>query len=331
MIDVNDLEILNLNSPHIRSDITIDVVHNINKATLGPGATDDDTLRAFFVNTQAKFNEIVDSYQRGSDSYNLQLYADYGVRHLAYSHLRHFAWIYWKQLLQLQRILNGSPENEDVVVVDLGTGGGNFILTAAYFLSDEELSRVSFIGIDKRDRDKRFGQEMAEQIQGLNVDWVEDDITDETFVNRLSTYNADLIVVNHVMEHLPGDMVDYLSNWSKATTNTLMVSIPLGDDLDASISDHEHDFDVEELEEIAQNVEMKSFGVVQTADLDETKLGGCLVAIGKGRISEEGKVTPLEVKVNDQVLFGRYAGSEIKIGATDYLIIKEDDILGIIR
>ena len=55
------------------------------------------------------------------------------------------------------------------------------------------------------------------------------------------------------------------------------------------------------------------------------------MAVGKGRTNEEGKLTPLEVKVNDQVLFGRYTGSEIKIGVTDYLIIKEDDILGIIR
>ena len=55
------------------------------------------------------------------------------------------------------------------------------------------------------------------------------------------------------------------------------------------------------------------------------------MAVGKGRANEEGKITPLEVKVNDEVLFGRYSGSEVKIGAGDYLIIKEDDILGIIK
>ena len=74
-----------------------------------------------------------------------------------------------------------------------------------------------------------------------------------------------------------------------------------------------------------------SGGIIIPDTAKEKQQRGKVVAIGKGRISEEGKVTPLEVKVNDQVLFGRYAGSEIKIGATDYLIIKEDDILGIIR
>ena len=55
------------------------------------------------------------------------------------------------------------------------------------------------------------------------------------------------------------------------------------------------------------------------------------MAVGKGRVNEEGKVTPLEVKAGDQVVYGRYTGSEIKMGANDYLIIKEDDILAIIR
>ena len=71
------------------------------------------------------------------------------------------------------------------------------------------------------------------------------------------------------------------------------------------------------------------FVIPDTAKEKQQK--GKVIAIGKGRVSEDGKLTPLEVKVNDHVLFGRYSGSEIKIGATDYLIIKEDDILGIIR
>ena len=72
-------------------------------------------------------------------------------------------------------------------------------------------------------------------------------------------------------------------------------------------------------------------GIIIPDTAKEKQQRGKVVAIGKGRVSDEGKLTPLEVKVNDQVLFGRYTGSEIKIGATDYLIIKEDDILGIIR
>ena len=74
-----------------------------------------------------------------------------------------------------------------------------------------------------------------------------------------------------------------------------------------------------------------SGGIIIPDTAKEKQQRGKVVAVGKGRINEEGKVTPLEVKANDTVLFGRYSGSEIKIGATDYLIIKEDDILGIIR
>ena len=71
-------------------------------------------------------------------------------------------------------------------------------------------------------------------------------------------------------------------------------------------------------------------GIVIPDTAKEKQQKGKVVAVGKGRINEEGKVVPLEVKVNDQVLFGRYAGTEVKVGASEYLIIKEDDILAII-
>lgn len=72
-------------------------------------------------------------------------------------------------------------------------------------------------------------------------------------------------------------------------------------------------------------------GIVIPDTAKEKQQKGKVVAVGKGRVNEEGKVTPLEVKVNDQVLFGRYAGTEVKIGVGDYLIIKEDDILAILK
>jgi len=72
-------------------------------------------------------------------------------------------------------------------------------------------------------------------------------------------------------------------------------------------------------------------GIVIPDSAKEKQQRGRIVAVGKGRINEEGKVTPLEVRVNDRVIYGRYAGTEIKIAANDYLILKEDDILGIIK
>ncbi|HXV79679.1 MAG TPA: co-chaperone GroES [Candidatus Binatia bacterium] len=58
---------------------------------------------------------------------------------------------------------------------------------------------------------------------------------------------------------------------------------------------------------------------------------GKIVAVGKGKLNEDGKITPLDVKVNDRVLFGKYAGTEINIDGEEHLIMREDDILGVIE
>jgi chaperonin GroES len=57
---------------------------------------------------------------------------------------------------------------------------------------------------------------------------------------------------------------------------------------------------------------------------------GKVVAVGKGKVNDDGKITPLDVKVNDRVLFGKYSGSEINIDGEEHMIMREDDILGII-
>ena len=58
---------------------------------------------------------------------------------------------------------------------------------------------------------------------------------------------------------------------------------------------------------------------------------GVVVAAGKGKVTPEGKVLPLDVKQGDKVLFGKYAGSEIKVDGKEYLIMREDDILGVVE
>ncbi len=58
---------------------------------------------------------------------------------------------------------------------------------------------------------------------------------------------------------------------------------------------------------------------------------GKVVAAGKGKVTPEGKVLPLDVKEGDRVLFGKYAGSEIKVDGKEYLIMREDDILGVLQ
>ena len=58
---------------------------------------------------------------------------------------------------------------------------------------------------------------------------------------------------------------------------------------------------------------------------------GTILAIGNGRIGDDGTVTPLIVKKGDRIVFGKYAGTEIKIDGEDRLILREDDILGVIE
>jgi chaperonin GroES len=58
---------------------------------------------------------------------------------------------------------------------------------------------------------------------------------------------------------------------------------------------------------------------------------GEIVAAGKGRVTEDGKVLPLEVKVGDKVLFGKWSGTELKFNGQEYLMMKEEDILGVMN
>jgi len=57
---------------------------------------------------------------------------------------------------------------------------------------------------------------------------------------------------------------------------------------------------------------------------------GTVLAVGNGRVADDGSVTPLTVKTGDRVIFGKYAGTEIKVNGEDRLILREDDVLGIV-
>jgi len=58
---------------------------------------------------------------------------------------------------------------------------------------------------------------------------------------------------------------------------------------------------------------------------------GKVIAVGTGKVTDEGKRLPLAVKEGDRILFGKYSGSEVKIDGTEYLIMKEEDILGVLE
>jgi len=72
-------------------------------------------------------------------------------------------------------------------------------------------------------------------------------------------------------------------------------------------------------------------GIIIPDTAKEKPQEGKVIAVGKGKMNEDGKVTPLDVKVNDLILFGKYSGTEINIDGEEHLIMREDDILGVIE
>lgn len=70
-------------------------------------------------------------------------------------------------------------------------------------------------------------------------------------------------------------------------------------------------------------------GIIIPDSAKEKPQEGEVVAVGTGKRLEDGKVIPLEVKAGDRVLFGKYSGTEIKLEDEEYLILREDEILGI--
>jgi chaperonin GroES len=72
-------------------------------------------------------------------------------------------------------------------------------------------------------------------------------------------------------------------------------------------------------------------GIIIPDTAKEKPQEGRVIAVGKGKVNEDGKITPLDVKVNDRVLFGKYSGTEINIDGEEHLIMREEDILGVLE
>ena len=72
-------------------------------------------------------------------------------------------------------------------------------------------------------------------------------------------------------------------------------------------------------------------GIIIPDTAKEKPAEGKVTAVGNGKVGDDGKRVPLELKVGDQVLFGKYAGTEVKIEGEEFLIMREDDILGVVE
>lgn len=72
-------------------------------------------------------------------------------------------------------------------------------------------------------------------------------------------------------------------------------------------------------------------GIIIPENAKEKPLEGEIVAVGSGRVLEDGTVRPLQVKAGDRVLFAKYAETEVKVGGENFLLLREDDLLGVIE
>ncbi|MBU1181480.1 MAG: co-chaperone GroES [Pseudomonadota bacterium] len=72
-------------------------------------------------------------------------------------------------------------------------------------------------------------------------------------------------------------------------------------------------------------------GIIIPDTAKEKPAEGKVIAVGNGKINEDGKKIPLDIKKGDSILFGKYSGTEVKIEGDEYLIMREDDVLGIIE
>jgi chaperonin GroES len=72
-------------------------------------------------------------------------------------------------------------------------------------------------------------------------------------------------------------------------------------------------------------------GIVIPDTAKEKPIQGEVVATGKGKILENGEVRPLDVKVGDKILFGKYSGTEVKLGSEELLVMREEDIMGVVE
>ncbi len=83
--------------------------------------------------------------------------------------------------------------------------------------------------------------------------------------------------------------------------------------------------------EVLEAKEKTKGGIVLPDTAKEKPQEAKVVAVGKGKVSDEGKLIPMEVKVGDVILFGKYSGTEITVDDKEYLILKEEDVVAIVK
>src|SRR5258705_9579658 len=269
-------------SSKLKHHILLSVLTTLYKEAFSSGTVNyDDVLRIFTRNTQKRIEEKVIPYILGSLQHDSLFYSKHGPNHSNYSHIDHFAWLYATQIQLVVQLVQAYP-NRQITVIDLATGSGHFLLTLANYLTEKNLfSRVRLIAIDRSEHDMRYMRELANLLK-IDITFVNDDVESPGFPDRLRSFQADIIVANHILEHLPGEVQNrYLHDWLLATKNALSISVPLDDNCTSSISEHVHQYTMKSVEELAHSMEIRVGFAIEGMNIEETKYGGLCTWIRK--------------------------------------------------
>ena len=82
---------------------------------------------------------------------------------------------------------------------------------------------------------------------------------------------------------------------------------------------------------LENGVEKTKGGIIIPDTAKQKPEQGKIIAVGKGKVNDDGKLTPVGVKVGDTILFGKYSGSEVELDGEEHLIMREEDILGVVE
>ena len=85
------------------------------------------------------------------------------------------------------------------------------------------------------------------------------------------------------------------------------------------------------VQRLEEDDEQRVGGIIIPDTAKEKPQQGKVMAVGKGKVKEDGGLLPMDVKAGDTILFGKYSGQEIKLDGEEYLIVKEDEVLGVVK
>lgn len=246
-------------------------------------------MRTCTRNTQHLLDAVIEALLDGPQRDDLWLDVNPNTRDQGFTHTALFGRIFAEQIRLMEHAIQCDPDRTQVVV-DLGCGRGHGIVSLSRSAAKRGLiDRVRFVGIDNSESDLAICREMLASVPGIRMDLLKEDISSKGFADRLRKLDADIVLANHVLEHVWAEDMEsgwpisqrldvlknrYLHPWLFGARKALSISVPLGDDLETSISDHVRVFTMADLEHLGESMPLRCALAVKTLRLDQTKQGG---------------------------------------------------------